>query len=445
MGATTHRSQQGKRPSPPTCAARMLTAALLALTAAAGVPAAATALEAYPSEQFRHAIGINTHFGHAGIYKNRAEDVKRALIDSGILYIRERANNTVITQARALWNCCRIRTLARIDYRYGNSYDAKLDPSQIPAEVDKALAIGTEALIGFEGPNEYTHHQKTGDWDGDLRDYIARTRDYVRNVKKLSIPIIGPTIYLRSLPDLQQLGNIGNLIEASNLHFYTRSYPPSFRLDEHFTNVQIMAPGEPVWVTEFGYHQAVNASMPVSELTAARYLPRELALFFGKSPRGKFFNYELMDEGTNSSDDEHFRGLVRYDMSRKPAFYTIQRLIDAVEGGSLGLAAKSLDIGFSGQTEGLRTLLLQKTGSQYLLLMWQEVASWDSNKRQVINVPRRSVTVSLPRDAKVDVIDTLPYPSNAKAGAPPLRIANSTRSAQISVPDHVIIVQLDLL
>jgi hypothetical protein len=211
------------------------------------------------------------------------------------------------------------------------------------------------------------------------------------------------------------------------------------------TDVRIMAPGEPTWVTEFGYHQAFGTSGAISEVTAARYLPRELALFFSKSPRGKFFIYELMDEGTNTTDHEQHRGLVRYDMSRKPAFYTVKRLLDMAKGTTPGLTARPLDVRFSGQTEGLQTLLLQKTASQYLLLMWQEVPSWDPDRRVTISVPRRSVTVSLPRTARMAMHDTLPNPGNAQDAVAPLLISTATRAAAVSVPDHLVIVQLDLL
>ncbi len=409
-------------------------------------PHRASALDAYSAANFRSSIGVNTTFGQPGVYMQKPEQVKQALIELGALNIRERVGKLVTPQARDLWNCCGIKTLARIDARFDNKRETKVNSSLIGSEIDKALTIGANAIAGFEGPNEYSHYQNTGNWYLDLRNYMAGIHNTVRSVEKLSTPIIGPTVFMRQVSDIRQIGNISNSIDASNLHMYIGGNAPSYRLDEYMGDVQIMAPGEPVWVTEFGYHNGMTSKlggMPISEAGAATYLPRWIALMFSKSPRGKFFIYELMDEGTNTSDHEQMRGLVRYNFSRKPAFHTVRRLIATARGATPGLQPQPLDISFGGQTNNLRKVLLQKSSKQYLLMLWQEVESWDVKKRAMINNPDQRVTVSLPRTANFTVIDTQPY-ADASVDAPPARIATSAKQATVSVPDHVVVVQLDL-
>ena len=425
----------------------------MSLLAAAALACATTvfphrvlALEAYSAATFRASIGINTTFAQPGIYMQKPEQVKQALKELGILNIRERVSKLVTPQARELYACCGIKTLAQIDNRFNNKREAKIDPSQIDEEVDKALTIGAGAIAGFEGPNEYSHFQNTGTWYLDLRNYMARISQTVRAAEKLSTPIIGPTVYLRKVEDIRKVGNIGNSIDASNLHMYIGGNAPSYRLDEYMGDVQIMAPGKPVWVTEFGYHNGMTSKLgglPISELGAAKYLPRWIALMFDKSPRGKFFIYELMDEGTNQSDHEQMRGLVRYNFSRKPAFHTLRRMIAAVRGASTGFKLQPLDIQLTGQAQNLRKVLLQKSNNQYLLMLWQEIESWDNKKRVMINNPDRPVTVRLPRKADVTMIDTLPF-ADASVDAPPRRIATAASQATVPVPDHVIVLQLDL-
>jgi hypothetical protein len=218
-------------------------------------------------------------------------------------------------------------------------------------------------------------------------------------------------------------------------------------MEEWFSQASLMAPGEPVWVTEYGFHNtlAVPSRRPVDEITAARYTPRFAALAFSKSPRGRFYIYELVDSGTDPRDREHNLGMIRYDFSRKPVFHSIRRVMDTLKSASGSVVPRDVDIRFSGDTPAIERVLLQKADGNYLLMMWQEVPSWDTRTMRRIPVTPRSVTVTLPRAANFTVHDTIPFPSEPGRDAPPASIPGARTSATVDVPDHLIFVEFKFI
>jgi hypothetical protein len=207
-----------------------------------------------------------------------------------------------------------------------------------------------------------------------------------------------------------------------------------------------MAPGKPVWVTEFGYHNTLQVPRenPVSELAAAKYLPRFAALYFSRSPQGKFFIYEFVNGGSNQRDREHQLGIIRSDFSRKPAFHTIKRMIETVRSGSTSVRPRDLAVQVSGQAGNVEKLLLQKTDKQYVLLLWQEVKSWDVRGQRELELAARPITVSLPTNAAFTLHDTLPFENAPGRDAAPRQLGGGRRSVTFNVPDHIVILEMKL-
>ena len=413
--------------------------AVVILTALA--PSGANALEAYSALAFRNSIGVNSVLSETGS-DSRYSAAKDALREIGIVNHRAKLTPFNAGRARDLFQSSGVRTLARIDVRVGGGKVGKADLSGIAQDLNTALTAGSQALIGFEGPNEYTARQSGPGWDDDLREYMRRLHDEVER-RNLPQPVVGPTIYKRILEDIRKLGNIGSSIDASNFHIYPSGNEPSFKINEYLSNARIMAPGEPVWVTEYGYHNTLQnrAENPVSELTAAKYLPRFAALYFSRSPQGKFFIFEFIDGGSNPRDREHNLGILRSNLSKKPAFHTIKRMIDIVRSGSTSVNPRDLPVQISGQAN-LEQLLLQKSDNQYLLLLWQEVKSWDVRGQRELELAAKPVTVSLPANATFTLHDTLPFANDASRSGSPTQFGGPRRSVTFNVPDHIVILEM---
>ncbi|MFO1155044.1 MAG: hypothetical protein U1E42_15500 [Rhodospirillales bacterium] len=416
---------------------------VFAAAAVAFFPNSAKALEAYSALAFRNSIGVNSVLSETSA-TSRYDAIKAALRDIGIVNIRAKLTPANAGRARDLYQSSGVKTLARIDFRVGGKITGRADPSAIAQGVNTALSVGSQAIVGFEGPNEYTNHQHGPGWDDDLRDYMRRLSDEVRD-RRLPQPIIGPTIYLRVPGDIRQLGDISNIIDASNFHIYTSGNEPSYRMGEWLSDARIMAPGKPVWVTEYGYHNAMKnpSQNPVSEVTAAKYLPRFASIYFSRDPQGKFFIFELVDAGTNPADREQNLGLMRSNLAKKPAFHALRRMIDAVKSGSTQVNPRDLAVQINGQSN-METLLLQKSDKEYALLLWQEVKSWDVKSQRQLELAAKPVTVTLPSNATFSLYDTLPFENDPDRDAAPEQFGGPRRSVTVNVPDHVVILQMKL-
>lgn len=414
-----------------------------ALTLTVTDPRPAGALDAYSALSFRDSIGVNSVLSETSS-TSRYTAVKDALRDIGIVNHRAKLTPYNAGRARDLYQCCGIKTLARIDVREGGGKVGKADPTGIPQELNAALGAGSQAISAFEGPNEYTSLQSGPGWDDDLRVYMQRLADEVRG-RKLPQPVVGPTIYLRKPMHINELGNIGGSIDASNFHIYTSGNEPSYKIDEFLSNARIMAPGKPVWVTEYGYHNALKnpKQNPVSELTAAKYIPRFAALYFGRSPQGKFFVYEFIDDANNPADREANFGILRNNLQKKPVYYTLKRMINVVKTGSTAVSPRDLNVNISGGGN-IQKLLLQQSSNQYLLLLWQEVKVWDVKAQRQISVPDQPVTVTIPTNAAFSLYDTLPNEADASKDAAPAQLGSGRRSVTFNVPDHIVLLQMKL-
>lgn len=422
--------------------------ALAALAALAG-GAPAAALDAYPADAFHRSIGTNAKLSPGAneqVDTERYNATRDALADVGILNIRTRVLTSTVGRTRGLYDCCGIRALARIEEHTGG-LPTPADPSKIPAAVAKTLSVGP-AIQAMEGLNEYTRYNNTGSWDVDLRTYQQVLYNEVKVVHGLTeMPVVGPTVYARSAVHTAQIGNIGDIVDAANLHYYPGGWEPSKRLDEYVNLMATMAPGEPVWVTEYGYHttSAAPQENPVPEWIQAVYMTRTAALLFQKDPRGKYFSYEFVNGGFDLANREHNFGMLNRDFTPKPAYLAYKRLIHAVRGGDPAVTPTPLDVTFTGDMLGVRTILLQKSPGHYVLLMWQEARVWDRKNRLEIAVPARPITITLGQAADMAVKHTLPFPADPAIDLPPEVITTGGTSGAVMVPDRIIAIAIDLI
>jgi hypothetical protein len=218
------------------------------------------------------------------------------------------------------------------------------------------------------------------------------------------VPLVGPSF--------SKVGNnrLGLTLPGMvNLHPYPGGKPPEPVFGEALAEVA-NGQGKGVVFTETGYHNAMNdavAQPPVSEAVAAIYFPRLLVTAFGAGVK-RTFVYELADERPEpalADPEEHF-GLLRSDLSPKPAFAAIKTLIAAL-GRSPGRAARrggpDWQLEAPGDVDVERLRLVRRDGSQVIAL-WRPVSVWDTGRLQPVDVPARRVDLRFARPARdVDV------------------------------------------
>jgi len=154
-------------------------------------------------------------------------------------------------------------------------------------------------------------------------------------------------------------------------------------------------------------------------------------LYYARGIR-RFYYYELHDEHDIAGAAEQNFGLVRHDGTRKPQWYSLRNLLKLVGFEYAPPADRQpISVGVSGFTPGpanqhvstypadagtvyyqtadrLDRLLLQRSATEYLLILWRQYSLWDREPAVRQPLPAsQNLTVTLPANT-VDVAVATP-------------------------------------
>jgi hypothetical protein len=222
--------------------------------------------------------------------------------------------------------------------------------------------------------------------------------------------VIGPSLGLYGSE--KALGDQEQWLDVGNVHPYTGGLSPNpAHLHSALALTRIVSGPKPIWATEAGYNTALRSTSgqaPVSEHVGAVYTLRTFLEHFRDGVR-RTFTYELIDEkpDPNERDPEQHYGLLRNDFTPKPAFTALKNLLTLVGRGGEQPDLRPLRMHLSGADEGVRELVLQKADGTYLVALWRLKDAWDIERRRVLPIARRPVTVRLPGAARVGEADPI--------------------------------------
>ena len=383
---------------------RLAVAAALALVlVAAGVAVVATR-EPEPArppvlrsveleaEDFLDSIGVVGHFQYADTAYGRATEAVARLRELGVRHLRDgmpAPGQPLAAGLRAVRATGIGATLV--------SPEVRRDP--VVGVADSVRIVGARGIVAFEGPNEL---DDSGDpnWAAALAAHMPALAAAVRD-RATDAALIGPSFVdpssSRSLLPRDLPGQL-------NGHPYPGGGPPEGALGAELRRLPAGALRRGVVFTETGYHNALAATdgqPPASETAAATYLPRLLLTAFGAGVK-RTFVYELLDEKPDPSlgDAEQHFGLLRNDLSPKPAFTALQRLIAVVRtspGTGRGRLRWELRPGGPGDVR--RLTLVRRDGSRVLAL-WRPESIWDERARRPRDLPPLPVELRFGRDAR---------------------------------------------
>lgn len=377
---------------------------------------------------FLDTVGVGAHWNYKDtVYGARTEQLVGLLADSGIRHVRgyEQGLSERLAERG-------LRAMIVAGPEVGT-------PDQV-ADIIQLTNRSRPVIDAVEGPNEgdlfwpqngYRHNGK-GFPDGVLAYQRALYRAIKGRPRTARILVIGPSLGRTYDPGAGRRnpfpdGSLADAVDLGNFHPYPfggnsfsprfpygtiRNYYwsgnfPSANLDEFPYNRLVYAPPfqpKPMAATETGYFTGPKG---VSEAVHARYIPRLFAEYARLGVRRSYL-YELADEdtpGTRGTKEAHF-GLLRADASPKPAFTALRsllRLVGREAGAGFETAAPDLAIeprmppGYD-RTNFVHSLVLQTSALGYLLLLWHEVASADTETTppREIAVPAGAATILLP-------------------------------------------------
>jgi hypothetical protein len=334
---------------------------------------------AQSARAFGDSIGVNTHIGWSdtpGYADYNA--VEARLRELGVRYVRDGLCPTCVA-----W-IDRLRRLGAAGIRsdiIATVVTSGADRIQQNLTVIRNQLAG--AVVSVEAPNE-------PDQQGDSQ-WIAKTRALqqtlwtsVKGDPALAhLTVLGPALVYPASWD--QLGDLTPYLDRGNMHPYPGGGTPLHNLADLIPLTAKTSGSKPLVATEAGYHSdlaTTSGHYGTSERAIGIYTPR-LALEGFLNGLERTYIYQLVDPWTNVSGFENKFGLLRPDLSPKPAFLSLRNLLRAVDADSAPVASPGgLRLGIASTASDVRQLLLRSADGSYSLVLWREVSVWDRVAQQ---------------------------------------------------------------
>lgn len=391
------------------CAAAALAAVFL-ITGRTGHERAPSPRPPANAEAFVDSVGVAMHLAYADTTYSHQAQVMSLLRRLGVTHVREGVPVGSPALKRGL------RSVAGLGI--GGTLVTALNIAPRLA-VPAATAVMGGRLDGLEGPNELDH-MGPPNWRARLVPYLRALRDSIARSRR-PVADVGPSFVDSSFYSLIN----PRMYDVASLHIYPGGEPPERPLAVQIDQGHVVAPNRPIDVTETGYHNALAATTgqpPVSEAAAAVYLPRALLAAFADGAKRTFI-YELLDEQPEPgllNPEKHF-GLVRQDLSPKPAFFAVSNLLAAVR-GSPGPAVTPPPAPSISSRGPLERLVLARSDGSVVVALWRTASVWDVDRRAPLDPATVPVAVRWRRPV-ADLAVTRPSLSEN----PVMRSASTTR------------------
>jgi hypothetical protein len=378
---------------------------LVALLAAAGCQPQSVApypdvpaMPAQSARAFGDSIGVNVRLTYLDTSYGDFDSVQSRLRELGVRYVSDSICPTCEYQIDRLQRLAAVGIKANLGVGWLSGGTATIAPG-LQAIRDR-LPSSAASISSINEP----------DISGDP-NWIAKTRAFQTELYRQAnadpqlapLPVIGPSLVNRE--SRAALGDLSAHLDRGNLHPYSGGLPPLRNLASEQLLMSSVSGGKPLTVTEVGYHTDMaypGPHRPASEKAVATYTPRTAleAFRFGID---RTYIYTLADLWTADearargfSASENSFGLLRWDLSPKPSFFSLRNLLRAVDGDSAPVAAPGgLRLAVEGAGADVRRLLLRSADGSYALVLWRDVSVWDRDAQRDLSPPADLVEVVL--------------------------------------------------
>jgi hypothetical protein len=337
-----------------------------------------------PAAAFADSVGVNVHLTYYDTAYDRIDAWLPRLRELGVRHVRD---GLVLENERYVAD---VQRLGRAGLRANLIAEIGRPP-----EASAALAAGPlrGAVRSIEAPNEPDVFLGP-DWEPRLRGFLPQLQAAVDAAGLGGLPLLAPSLV--QPPNRERLAGLRATWDAENVHPYPGGRAPHTNVTEAIGRWRVA--GREIWATETGYHNAVPAQGPgvqpgVPEDVSAAYLPRLLLEYFGAGVRRTYL-YELLDEKPDPAlaDAEQHFGLLRNDLTPKPAFLAVRNLLRLVR--ETPGAGERRPVRTDGGPADLQRLVLEREDGSRLLLLWRRTEVWDVARRERVAVPEVPVRVA---------------------------------------------------
>ncbi len=239
---------------------------------------------------------------------------------------------------------------------------------------------------GIEGGNEC-------DLNNCTQQAIALYPDFKQVARDLQLYVLSPS--MTSLQGARTAGDLSSYVDYTNIHVYYGGRNPFYGWGDSFGNSHGDSYASTRWwldvvqanngknkltmVTETGYPSVASVASKPPDYTlidsvAASYIPRTFLNNFNAGVLRTFL-YEFVDEGKAGAEQTY--GLLRSDLTEKPAYGAVRNLSLMTSDPGAKIHPDKLLYKLQGSNRDTFHTLLQKRDGTFLLILWQEVSSWD--------------------------------------------------------------------
>ena len=337
-------------------------------------------MAANSSRAFGDSVGVTVRFSWNGTAYGNWDAIESRLRELGVRYVTDGFCRTCPYQID------RMRRLALMGIR------TNIGPSGlnegVPA-MDAALKVIKDQLLGsvvsVTGPNE-PDISGDPDWVAHARAYQQQLWSRVKGDPALRhLTVLGPPLVYKE--SRTQLGDLTAYLDRGNIHPYPAGTMPMTHIWREREWALPLSGTKPLVATETGYHNDLSflgIHRGASEEAAAAYTPRSVLEGFTQGVERTYI-FQLADpftpaqaEARNTPGGQNAFGLLRYDLSRKPAFNALRNLLRVVDADSAPVATPGgLRLDVSGAGADVRKLLLRSADGSYSLVLWRQVSVWD--------------------------------------------------------------------
>lgn len=247
-------------------------------------------------------------------------------------------------------------------------------------------------------------------WVTTLRANVVGVRKAQQQRPALAdLPLVGPSFGRETSYEGYALGfPTTQYQDYGNLHYYANGFMPeksddyrSGRLDDAVAAAKAASPGQPLYVTEAGYHTAPEARgytgelTGVSEMAASVYLPR---MFLGLHNGGadRVYLFQLRDRRNfGPADQESHFGLLRWDGTKRPAYGAVTRLLTALNDPGPAYTPAPLRYRLVGDTDDVQSRLYGRRDGSYVMAVWRAVPVWDPLTQSPLGIRPARVGIEL--------------------------------------------------
>jgi hypothetical protein len=286
----------------------------------------------------------------------------------------------------------------KFDFLIGKPYvgDYDADIGAVWQRVDTIVRRYADSVVAIEGTNEYDHPTISPNaiqpWDDSLREYMQEV-GYVWRANGLGpdVPLLAPSFGTDAGP--AALGDVGQYgCDRRNAHAYSGN--KVYRAAWFDAEKEHLAPVVPTtaktWVTEYGStitQPPPTAWNAINERDQGVINVKQYLTLLDDPDFERAYVYSLFDSVGGI-------GMLRNDLSPRPAYTAFQRLLGLADTAPGGAAPPELQMNLTGAPADLKSEVFWRADGKYIVAFWREASLGVAPVTMSVQFPDKTSLVS---------------------------------------------------